>query len=491
MMGHFIVERFAMDQKAGAQISRKAFIQSAAILLALMLIAGILTLVVPAGSYTRVEEDGRQLIVPDTYKQQPRPAYPVWRWITAPLEVLWGPDGMTVIVIILFILFVGVSFAVMDRTGILRSTIGALVRRFRQRKYILLLIISLFFMLLGAFFGIFEEVVPLVPLIVALSYSLGWDSLTGLGMSVLATNMGFSAAIANPFTIGIAQRLADLPLFSGAWLRLLVFLVVYGLFALFLVRYARRIDTNPSASLVYAEDEQERLKEVALEESEHTPHLARGMRWFISFLVLVLGVLLAAPFVPALSDLSLPLVGVLFLIGGLGAGRLAGARGGEIWRAAWDGLTGIAPGIPLILMAMSVKHIVASGGILDTILHSAATLLSGTSPLLSAGLILLLTLLIEVFVASGSAKAFLLMPILIPLADLVGVTRQTTVLAYAFGDGFSNMAYPTNAVLLISLGLTVVSYPKWIRWTAKLWLWVLLAALLALALSVAIGYGPF
>jgi uncharacterized ion transporter superfamily protein YfcC len=194
--------------------------------------------------------------------------------------------------------------------------------------------------------------------------------------------------------------------------------------------------------------------------------------------------------VPAISDLALPLVGVLFLVAGVGSGLIAGI-GKDAWKAAGEGLGGIAPAIPLILMAASVKFIIASGGILDTILHSAANAFLGANPITAALLIFVLTLGIEFFVSSGSAKAFLLMPILIPLADLVGVTRQTAVLAYIFGDGFSNLAYPTSAVLLICLSLTAVTYPKWLRWVMGLWFWVILASLIFLAIAVMTSYGPF
>ncbi len=224
-----------MDQKAGAQISKKAFIQSALILLFLMLVAGVLTRVLPAGLYERQVIDERTVILPDSYQVVDRPDYPMWRWVTAPVEVLWGDDAMVVIAIIIFILLVSGAFAVLDKSGILRSALASIVRRFGKRKYLLLLVISFFFMSLGAFLGLFEEIVPLVPLMIALSYSLGWDALVGLGMSILATNMGFSAAITNPFTIGVAQKLAGLPLFSGGLFRIPIFLVIYALLAWFLV----------------------------------------------------------------------------------------------------------------------------------------------------------------------------------------------------------------------------------------------------------------
>ncbi len=234
-----------MEQKAGAQISTKAFVQSLVILFVFMLVAGVLTQIIPAGSYTRTILAGRQVIDPQSFQTVAQPNYPIWRWFTAPVEVLWGPDGITIITIIIFLLMVGGSFAVLDQSGILKAAIGRLMRAFGGRKYGLLLVIAFFFMLLGAFFGIFEEVVPLVPVMLALAYYLGWDSLVGLGMSILATNLGFSAAITNPFTLGVAQKLAGLPLFSGAWLRIPIFIALYAVLAIFLVSYARKIDRNP------------------------------------------------------------------------------------------------------------------------------------------------------------------------------------------------------------------------------------------------------
>jgi uncharacterized ion transporter superfamily protein YfcC len=205
-----------MEQKAGAQIGKRAFIQSLVILFVLMMIAGILTLVIPAGSYTRIDVNGRETIDPASFQTIEHPNYPIWRWFVAPFEVLGSSSGLTVIVIIVVLFFAGGAFAVMDKTGTLRAFIGSIVRRFSGRKYTLLWMVSLAFMFLGATLGTFEEVVLLVPVMIALSYTLGWDALVGLGMSILATNMGFSAAITNPYTLGVSQQLAGLPLFSGA-----------------------------------------------------------------------------------------------------------------------------------------------------------------------------------------------------------------------------------------------------------------------------------
>jgi uncharacterized ion transporter superfamily protein YfcC len=483
-----------MEEKAGAQISQRAFVQSVLILFVLMLAAGILTRIVPAGSYDRILQDGREVIDPASFRIAPAPDYPAWHWLTAPLEVLGGPDSLTIIVIIVFLLMVGVSFAVLDKSGILKNALGRLVQRFGGRKYVLLLMITFFFMLVGAFFGIFEEVVPLVPIMIALAYSLGWDTLVGLGMSILATNMGFSAAVTNPFTIGVAQKIAGLPLFSGFAFRIVIFLAVYTVLAIFLVLYAQKIERKPEASEVYAQDQSNRAKyqHVKFDPAAGSQLKMRPVLiWLVIFLALIVVVLLAGPFIPAISDYSLPIVGILFLAAGIGAGLISGVGGATVGQAAKEGLLGIAPAVPLILMAASIKYIVTQGGIMDTILHGAVGVISQADPILAAIIIYFLALFIELFVASGSAKAFLMMPILLPIADLVGVTRQVAVTAYCFGDGFSNLAYPTNPVLLICLGLTVVSYPRWIKWTAKLWFWVILVTLAFLAIGVAIKFGPF
>ncbi len=398
-----------------------------------------------------------------------------------------------VIPIIVFIVLVGTAFGVMDQSGILQAIVSRIVQKFGGRKYHLLVIITFFFMAMGSFFGIFEEVIPLVPLMIGLAYYLGWDALIGLGMSVLATNIGFSTAIFNPFTIGIAQKLAGLPLYSGATPRFILFLVVFPIVAAFLVLYARKIDKKPEASSVFVEDQVEKVKygSFKIDNTLETNIRMRQAAIFLgAFFALILVVLIALPIIPFLRDIALPLTGLLFVIGGIGAGLISGA-GKNAWKAAWEGFVGIAPAIPLLMMAASVKHIIAAGGILDTILHWASGAFTGTSPFVSSLLIYGLTLVLELFVTSGSAKAFLLIPIIMPLADLVGVTRQIAVSAYCFGDGFSNMAYPTNAALLITLSLTVIPYIKWLKWVLKLWIWIVLATVLFLAIAVAFNYGPF
>jgi uncharacterized ion transporter superfamily protein YfcC len=202
----------------------------------------------------------------------------------------------------------------------------------------------------------------------------------------------------------------------------------------------------------------------------------------------MLALFVAASFVSMLSDLMLPILGVLLLAGGITASGIAGIAWKRRMRIIGSAAVGIAPGILLILMAMSVKFIISNGGIMDTILYHTAEAIRTTSPYVAILLIYALILLLELFVGSSSAKAFLVMPIIAPLSGLIGLSKQVSVLAYSFGDGFSNMIYPTNPVLLICLGLTVVTYTKWMKWTIKLQLVALALAGAFLLIGVAVNY---
>lgn len=484
------------DSSPALKIGKRTFITAVAILALLMLAAGILTQVVPAGSYERIAADGRETIDPGSFQYAAKAGYPAWRWLTAPAEVLAGPDGPMVLVIIFFILFIAAGFALLEKSGVMAAMISKIVKRFEKRKYLLLSVIVLFFMLMGAVLGTFEENIALVPIIIALAYYLGWDSLVGLGMSILASCFGFAAAISNPFSIAITQRISDLPLYSGTGFRVIVFLFFYLLVDLFLVRYARKIEKDPHLSLVYAEDAALRARYSSdgfEDEAGGTVRRRtdRAIGCFLAFIVLIFAAIIASSMAEGLSDLVMPVIGLLFLAGSVTASAVAGMKVKTGWNVILKGVSGMAPGIVLILMAMSVKFIISNGGIMDTILYRAASVISGTSPYAAAFMIYILVLALELFIGSSSAKAFLIMPIIAPLSDLIGVTRQTTVLAFCFGDGFSNVLYPTNPVLLICLGLTVVSYPRWFKWTIKIQLVTFAVSCVFLAAAVALKLGPF
>ncbi len=482
--------KIKMNEQQGFAINKKSFLTSILIIFGLIVAAYVLTLFVPQGSFAYEDSASREGIIPGTYQVlETQTPYPVWKIFTAPFEVFGSSYSAMVIVIMLFILLIGGSFSVMEESGLLKAVISKIALRFYHNKYLLIPVLALIFMVLGAFFGILEEIVPLVPLIVGLCYILGWDSLLGLGLSLFAACCGFSAAIMNPFTVAIAQRIAGLPLYSGSLYRIIFFLVIYVIVVGFLMMYAKRIDKDPSKSSVLDED---RLhKQAYAAELDEIKKNAAFKPSAIIFVLIMFALLLAFLFAATplgLSDFSMPIIALLFVIMSVFSAKISGLGFKPIFKTFWKGIKGIAPSILLIPLAISVTYIIQDSMILDTIVNSTSQLFAGTG--LIAGILIIygVVLLTELFVGSASAKAFLLMPLLLPLAQVTGITAQTTVLAYCMGDGFSNVLYPTNPMLLIALGLTVVPYTKWFKWTIGVQLLIALVSIVFLAIAIIIGY---
>jgi len=497
------------NRKSSIKIGARAFVLAGMILLLLIIVSGILTRTLPAGEYQRISVDGRTSVVKDSFSYldsaeaaRVRETLPIWRWFTAPIEVFWGENGLTVAVIAAFLFFVGGSFTIIENVGVMESILVRAVDKFSERKYLLMAMVIAVIMLLSSFVGLYEGLLPIVIFIVPLAITLGWDSLTGLGMSLLAMGFGFAAAVTNPFTVQVPQKIAELPVNSGAWLRipflLIAYVVAFGLTAL----YAKRIEKNPEKSLSFKADaglkEQfDREQVLSGREEAMKPEMTRAILWFgysMGFgILLMLGAstLTATGIWPGASDLSFPLLALVFLAAGLGAGHFAGLRGVPLAKVFFGGMLNILPGLLLIVMAMAVPHIMTRGKVMDTILYRAGELIRDSGPYSAVYLIFSVTLLMNFFVSSASAKAFLMMPILIPLAEMSGITRQTTVFAFSLGDGFSNILYPTNALLLIGLSFTKVGWGTWVRWSIKAQAIMAGFAVLFLAIAVKVGFGPF
>lgn len=478
-------------EKKGFSIGTKTYLITVAILLAIIVAAGVLTQVIPQGSFEREIVDGREIILADTYTETPdAQRLPVWRWFTAPFEVLAGEDGLTAIMIMAFLLLVGGTFLVLNQSGILQCILSAVIRKYEARKYVMLRAVTLICMLIGSVMGIFEEAVPLAPILVSLALSLGWDALVGMGMSVAAFGFGFAAGTLNPFTVGIPQSLAGLPAFSGLAFRFVIFAIVYLLFSTFLVRYAKKVEKSPEKSLVADMSEKLRARFAFDGGQEISDAHRRGSAVFLCAIGAVFLYILVGLFVPGLSDYAMPVMAVMFAAGGLAAGRIAGMKKGLL-KSFCSGMVSILPSLLLILLALSTKQIFFAGGIMDTILYSSYSLIQGSNPYLSVALLFGFILILQFFIAGASAKAFLVMPLAVPLVDLIGLTRQTAVQAFIFGDGFTNLIFPTNPVLLISLGLIGISYGRWFKWIWKVQLALLVLSVVGLWAAVALGYGPF
>lgn len=475
------------------RISKKTFFSAVLILLCLLILSGILTRAIPSGSYQREVIDGKVVIDVTSFEYTEIPPPPVWRWFTAPFEVMGGDEGIIVIGIVAFFLLSAGAINIMNRCGIFNFTIAKIVQKYEKKKYKLLAVLVFMLMLIAATTGIADQSIFLVPVMVPLAYSLGWDSLTALGMSVLAMGMGFAAGLTNPFTIGVAQRIANVPLFSGLWYRVIIFIVIYAVYCSFLLNHARKIERDPTLSPVYEEDlvTRKTYGEIGHDLIEKDDgRLEKASRVLVTVLGLMLIASIVCSLVPVLSDYAFPIITVFFVIGGVGSGIAAGESGKDLAAIFFKGLIGIAPGALLMMMAAGIKHLISISGILDTIIFAAASRIEGMPPFYGAIMVYALALFMNFFITSASAKSLIMIPILAPLSDIVGLRRQITCLAFQFGDGFSNELYPTNPITLISLGLAGVSYPKWLKWTIWLQLAILAITVGFLYIAVAINLGP-
>jgi uncharacterized ion transporter superfamily protein YfcC len=456
-----------------SNIQKKAFFSAIIILFLLLVLTGILTYFIPSGSYDYEIIDGIETVIPDSFEYTTQDNIRFYRILTAPFEVLVSDGNTIVIAIILFLLIIGGSIKILNKIGVIEHIIYKIIQRFKNNKYLLLSMITLIFMSVGALVGVFEEVVPLVPIMIVLSKKLGWDTKIGLGMSILAAGFGFSAAITNPFTIGVAQELAGLPIFSGFLYRLLIFFVVYIILDSFLIYNAKKIDSNPSF-----ED---------FEFSYNKPN-SKSLIWTsICFILMIISIILS-PFVPFLQDYNLILIALYFLLAGIGAGLLSDLSNKEALKTYLSGSLDMAPGVILIMLATGVKHLITISGVMDTILYNLVESVSNQSNVIVILGSFLFTLVANFFIGSGSAKAFIIIPILNPLLDLSNISRQLGVLAFQLGDGFSNMFYPTNAVLLVALGLGSFSYIKWFKWTLILQVLMIIFSIIFLLIGLRMGY---
>ena len=462
-------------REKGLNISARSFITAITVILVLMIATYLLTLLVPSGEYQRItDENGNEVLDTNAGFTYVDGGIPFWRWLLSPILVLGAEGSGTLIAVIAFLLVIGGIFTALDSCGLIRYMLGRLACRFAASRNRLMAIVMLFFMALGAMIGSFEECVPLVPIVVALSLRLGWDAPVGVGMSLLATGCGFASGICNPFTVGVAQELAGLVMFSGAWLRVLSFVLIYGLLYLFVFLYARRIERPVSSELG--------------EQLTSDAKMDRATLAFVSILGGGIALVLSSGFIAALRDYTMIIVAVTFLAAGVTACLLCGMGGKRLGRASLSGVIGIFPAVIMILMASSIKYTLEEASVLDTILYGAVGAADAMPRWCVILFVYLIVLVANFFIPSGSAKAFMLIPLIVPMAGIFGISAQLCVVAFAFGDGFSNVLYPTNPALLIGLGLADVSYGRWFRWCWKFQLLNLLLTSGILLFGLFVGY---
>ena len=470
------------------QIDKKTVLSILAVLLGVMVLVGILTQTVPAGEY---QIDGNGSIIDGTYQPLEDYKMPLWKIIASPVLAFTSGNATTGLMIMAIIILVGGTFLILDRIGVLKYIMVTIVNKFRDRRYALIAVMVFACMFLSSTAGVLEESLTLVPIAVAVSLAMGWDSLVGIGMSFVAVAFGFTAATFNPFNVVTVQKLAGLEVFSGLWLRLVIFAVVYLILTFYLIIYAKKIEKDPTKSIAYESDKEIRGK-YSIADNMYVisdPKIRNATRAFVVCMGFVL-VGIVASFVlsyvgnylnnDVMSDIgsvaSLGCMAVFFPVGGLIAGHLSGLRRKELWKAFGKGIKTTLPIVPLIIFILAITYILDEGKIMHTMLYAAILLM------------FVFIAILEFFIGSGTAKAFLIVPLMSMLCDLLGITRQSMVITFCMADGFTNLLYPTSGLMILAIGMVGVSYKKWLKWSWKLFAVLGAVSVGFMLFAVAINY---
>ena len=443
------------------------------LLFALVGLAAVATHFLPAGEYQRTEVGGRQLVDPESYR--PIAAQPAG---LGDVFLAW-PRGLAATASIVFYIFIiGGAFGVLQATGALDALIAGIVAAARGRGEVILPALMFLFAVGGGTIGMAEETLPFLPGLVLLARRLGYDEVVGGAIALVGAGAGFAGAFMNPFTVGVGQAIAGLPLFSGMGYRLIVWFVLTTVTIVYVSWYARRhrlpLAANPGPP---ASAEEPRAVRLGSRQAGVLTIL------FAAFCLLAVGCL---RWEWGLLELS----GLFIAVGLLGG--LAGGLGGDGTAEEFlKGASSFAGAALVVGLARGVLVIFDAARVTDGILHAMAESVRGLPEGATVAGIYAVQIVLSYIVPSGSGQAALSLPILTPLADLTGVTRQTSVLAYQFGDGFSNIFTPTQGYFMA--GLALIGVP-WTRWAKFLWplqvIWLVLG-LFFLLIAQAMRWGPF
>jgi uncharacterized ion transporter superfamily protein YfcC len=529
------------------------------IVFSIVVIAAIMTWFIPPGKYVKVitEQEGiskSEMVfyyhdnLPDEYKSGKDPKMQTWQIFSALFKGFVKQSN-----IIIFILMIGGAFWIMNQSKAIDIGIFAFLRFTRKLEHnrmlktlgvdnIIIVLVMIMFSIFGAIFGMSEETIAFTIILVPLAISMGYDSIVGVCLVYIAAHLGFAGAILNPFTIGIAQGLAEIPLFSGIEYRIFSWFVINLVGIAFVLYYARKIKKNPKLSPVYVEDEYWRHNNQ--NESTEIKYYTPVMAWIvygITFIVLTIFSIIYSntsltignssytftiiPIVTALfaiiGFISLRksvhffillllaytiiflIIGVmgydwyvleiatLFMALGIASGMAVNKSADEIAKLFLEGVKDILSAAIIVGLAGGIIVVLEDGGIIDSILYGLSKAMGNFGNIASVGVMYFIQTIINIVIPSGSAKAAITMPIMAPFSDLIGISRQATVMAFQFGDGFTNMITPTSGVLIAVLGVARIPYHKWVKWVWPFILTIIILGFLLLIPTVTMKLNGF
>lgn len=518
----------------------------------IIIFSAVLTWFVPGGKFQRETKtfgDGntKEVIVNDSFQYIDN-APQTWQIFSALFDGFVDKAN-----IIVFILLIGGAFWIMNDSKSIDVGIFSFLKftkrfehysliRFLGINNIIITLIMIMFSIFGAVFGMSEETIAFIIIFVPLSISMGYDSIVGVSMCFVAAGLGFAGALLNPFTIGIAQGLSDIPLFSGIEFRFFCWIIINLFGITYILRYAKKIHKKPKLSPVYHEDKVWRKKGNSHVENikYYTPFSA----WIVyGILIIVMGIYsfyftqtilkignssICIPIIPIFTILFIIsgflalrksvhffildlliftifylIVGVmgyqwyvmkiatLFFVLGIASGISMNNSPNTITRLFLEGVKDIMSAAMVVGLAGGIIMILQNGQIIDTLLFYMSNSMRNFGKIASVSMMYFIQTMINIIIPSGSAKAALTMPIMSQFSDLIGVSRQATVMAFQFGDGFTNMITPTSGVLIGVLGVAKIPYEKWVKWVTPFIIMLIILGLILLIPTVTMKLNGF
>lgn len=440
----------------------------------IILVCAAASWILPAGEFDRaINEDGIEVVVPGTYHTVESSPVGPFETIESFYNGMLNGSG-----VIFFVFIAYAAIGLIIATGAFNGLVAGLLKLLKGRSRAV--IIPVFITILGiasSTIGVFEEAFPFIPIFVGISIAMGYDAIVGLAIVALGTGIGYSGAVMNPFTVGMAQSIAGLPQMSGAGYRIFCHVAMIAVASAFTIRYALKIQEDPTKSLVYGQD----FSHMAMSQDDVEKHQF-GIREKMVLAVLGLGIVIIVWGTKAkgwyFEELS-----AVFLLMGIASALIMGWGPSVIAKKIAASFSDIAVACMMIGIARGILVVLQAGHIIDTVVYGLSIPLSKLPSWLSAEAMLLVQTALNFLIPSGSGQAVTSMPIMAPLADLISISRQTAVLAFQFGDGLSNIIWPT-AMAPIMCGIAGIKLDRWWKWLIPLFLLLLLTQGILVAVSV-------
>ena len=447
------------------------------ILVAIIIIAAIATYLIPAGEFTRFKDaaTGKTLVEAGSYH----------RIASNPLNPLLIPSAIYTGIIksastITFMLIIGGAFEVITSTGALTALCKKLSKTFSKHKYAVIPVFLTLFSIFGFTMGMSSEVMIFVPIGITLALFLGLDKVTGTAMIALGAAVGFTAGILNPFNVGVAQDIAELPLFSGMAYRIVILVILLAATSAYIIIYAKKVAANPEKSVIYGIQEDTEYTFEDVSDSISKSQIAVLVIMAAGFGILIYGLSKKGWYFEEMSG--------LFIFMGIACGLVSGYGPSRIAKEFGNGAKGIVVGCLIIGIARTVEVILSDAKILDTIVYGIVNIVNVMPGSIKAVGMFICQSLINCVIVSGTGQAAVTMPLMVPVSDLVGISRQTAVLAFQLGDGFSKSVLPMSSSLMGYLAVSKIPYSKWLKFMMPLFLiWTALGCLFMLG-ALIIGY---